>query len=266
MDGMTKGKVIEFTLPIEPLSSNPRTIWVYLPANYETSNETYPVLYMFDGHNLFFEELSYAGTTWGMKDYLDTTGTKLIVVGQNCNHDGQERESEYCPFTPVKVKGWESTVKKGDITADWFVNTLKPYCEKHFRVSTKREDIGIGGSSMGGLMGDYMAAKYSDVIGNFACLSPATEFAPKRCLSFIKKQHIHPNTRIYRSFGSEELRGRRKEMKAIELLLQISNAFIDKGCIVHTKLHVGEQHNEAAWAKLVPEFIPFLFPDLCHIQ
>ena len=143
MDGMTKGKVIEFTLSIEPLSSKPRTIWVYLPADYETSNETYPVLYMFDGHNLFFEELSYAGTTWGMKDYLDTTGTKLIVVGQNCNHDGQERESEYCPFTPVKVKGWESTVKKGDITADWFVNTLKPYCEKHFRVSTKREDIGV---------------------------------------------------------------------------------------------------------------------------
>ena len=36
-----------------PLTQSPRKIYVYLPDSYDTGNRTYPVLYMFDGHNLF---------------------------------------------------------------------------------------------------------------------------------------------------------------------------------------------------------------------
>ena len=50
------GKIESFTLDISPLSSSPRKIWVYLPNGYDKSNKKYDVLYMFDGHNLFFDE------------------------------------------------------------------------------------------------------------------------------------------------------------------------------------------------------------------
>ena len=30
-----------------------RKIFIYLPDDYETSNKQYPVLYAFDGHNIF---------------------------------------------------------------------------------------------------------------------------------------------------------------------------------------------------------------------
>lgn len=30
-----------------------RKIFIYLPEDYDTSNKQYPVLYAFDGHNIF---------------------------------------------------------------------------------------------------------------------------------------------------------------------------------------------------------------------
>lgn len=32
-----------------------RKIFIYLPDDYETSNKQYPVLYAFDGHNIFLD-------------------------------------------------------------------------------------------------------------------------------------------------------------------------------------------------------------------
>ena len=255
-------KVVEFTLPIEPFTQSPRKIWVYLPHSYsDKTTKKYPVLYMFDGHNLFFDNVATYGKCWGIKDYLDKTGLDLVVVGQDCNHIDNGRMHEYCPVTPKKVKGWEDTKKQGDITAEWFVNVLKPECEKRFSIHSDRNHVGIGGSSMGGLMSDYMACKYSDVFSKFASVSPATEFGFKECLRLIKNSHMHSNTRIYRSFGSNEIRGRKTEMKMIDILMQLSNAFSQKGCLVYNRIIVNGTHSEATWETIVPEFIDFLFPE-----
>lgn len=256
------GTVEEFSLDIAPFTQSPRKIWVYLPASYASSHKKYPVLYMFDGHNLFFDEVATYGKCWGIREYLDKSGLDLIVVGQDCNHIGNGRMDEYCPFRPVKIKGWEDTQKKGDITAEWFVNVLKPAIEKRYRVSSARNHVGIGGSSMGGLMTDYMAARYSDVYSKFACISPATEFAYKRSLSLIRTSKINPKTRIYRSFGAEEVKSRKTEMKMISRLMDLSNAFADHGCLVHNRIIVNGGHNEATWETIVPEMIAFLFPEL----
>ncbi len=76
------GKVVEHTLPI-PFTQSPRHIWVYLPDSYDTSKKKYDVLYMFDGHNIFFDEYATYGKSWGMKKYLDNQQLDLIVVGQD---------------------------------------------------------------------------------------------------------------------------------------------------------------------------------------
>lgn len=104
---------------------------------------------MFDGHNLFLDSVATFGKSWGMKDYLDNSNIPLVVVGVDCNHTGKKRLDEYCPL-PVSEDSWIQPIyPQGDITADWFVNTLKPYCEKHFNIHSDRKHVGIGGSSMG---------------------------------------------------------------------------------------------------------------------
>ena len=68
-----------------------RTLHIYLPESYFNSHQEYPVMYFFDGHNLFFDEVATYGTCWGLKDFLDTWDKDLIVVGLECGHKKNER-------------------------------------------------------------------------------------------------------------------------------------------------------------------------------
>ena len=67
-----------------------RMLHIYLPDDRQ-EGEKFPVLYMFDGHNLFYDQDATYGKSWGLKDYLDEHHTRLIVVGLECNHEGNER-------------------------------------------------------------------------------------------------------------------------------------------------------------------------------
>ena len=61
----------EVTLP-ELTGDEPRRAYVYLPKEAEEDpKKRFPVLYMFDGHNVFFDEDATYGKCWGMKEFLD---------------------------------------------------------------------------------------------------------------------------------------------------------------------------------------------------
>jgi len=50
-----------------PPAGENRRIHLYLPDEYKWSQERYPVLYMFDGHNLFFDSDATYGKSWGLR-------------------------------------------------------------------------------------------------------------------------------------------------------------------------------------------------------
>lgn len=54
-----------------------RRLHIYLPDDYYQSKETYPVMYMFDGHNLFYDEDATYGKSWGLKEFLDQYDKKF---------------------------------------------------------------------------------------------------------------------------------------------------------------------------------------------
>ena len=154
------GRIEVFRLGIRPLKQGPRKIYVYLPNDYDTSDRIYPVLYMFDGHNLFSDETATYGKCWGLKDYLDQNDIPLVIIGQDCNHTGNMRLMEYCPLEPEGETWFPEGQVCGSVTADWFVSKLKPACEKRYHIHSDRQNVGIAGSSMGGLMSMYGIAKY----------------------------------------------------------------------------------------------------------
>ena len=90
----------EVTIP-ELTGEERRRAYLYLPGAYEREpDQRYPVLYMFDGHNVFFDEDATYGKSWGLGEYLDYTGAPLIVAAVECNHHPDNgRLSEYSPFT-----------------------------------------------------------------------------------------------------------------------------------------------------------------------
>ena len=64
-----------------------RQVDVWLPESYQrTSSERFPVIYMHDGQNLFLDEISFIGVSWGMDEAMvrverETGGKTAIIVG-----------------------------------------------------------------------------------------------------------------------------------------------------------------------------------------
>ena len=118
------------TLP--PLTGKEeRAVYVYVPDEAADSSVRLPVLYMFDGHNVFFDEDATYGKSWGMKEFLEGWIKDMIIVGIECGHDGYERLSEYLPYPAVghfgQFEPW------GEKTMDWIVNEIKPMIDKEYR-------------------------------------------------------------------------------------------------------------------------------------
>ena len=211
----------------------------------------YPVLYMFDGHNVFFDETATYGKCWGMKEFLDTNHVPLIVVGVECNHEGLRRLEEYSPYTGTIV-GDPISEAQGKVTMDWMVNHLKPIIDDAFPTLPDREHTAIAGSSMGGLMALFAGTVYNSVFSRAACLSPCVSIDLPALLEDIKESTIGADTRIYMDLGSVEM-GRRKrfyrDMERVEKLL------FSKGALPCLRLVPGGTHSEASWEKQIPFFL-----------
>lgn len=257
------GRIETFSLDI-PLSQSPRKIYVYVPDSYGRSDRLYPVLYMFDGHNLFEDSEATYGKCWGIKKYLDENGIDLIVIGQDCSHIGNKRMDEYCPlpFDKVPFSFLDPDVKEGDITARWFAETLKPYCEKHYRVHRHRSHTGIAGSSMGGLMAQYCIAKHNDVFSKAGCVSSASYFCIDPLCDLIRSSDIKKNTRIYMDLGSRESDLPEAIFTCTSQMLRINHLFAEKGCTTWPNFILGGTHSEASWEKIFPDMLAFLYPEL----
>ena len=138
-----------FTVHITPFGLD-RNTFVYLPDGWQTSGKRYPVVYMFDGHNLFFDSTATYGTCWGLKEYMDAHG-EAIIVAPECNHEGNARLEEYSPYDFT----WQENAihGRGKAYLDWMVNELKPLIDAKYPTLPDRGNTAIGGSSMGGLTG-----------------------------------------------------------------------------------------------------------------
>ena len=256
------GRIETFTLDIKPLKQNPRKVYVYLPNDYDETDRLYPVLYMFDGHNLFDDETATYGKSWGIRQYLEENDLPLVVIGQDCNHTGNKRLEEYCPFK-VTGKTWFPCRKySGDVTAEWFVKKLKPACEKRYRIYKDRKYVGIGGSSMGGLMSIYCIAKYNKVFSKAACVSPTMDIVMEQMIPFIEQAKMNPETRIYLDFGSSEVKAKKTFAVCMDNLLTINHAFQEHGVNTFPNVVVGGTHSEASWETIVPLFLEYLYPFL----
>lgn len=244
-----------FEFPYPPAKEN-RILHVYLPDDYEWSGEKYPVLYMFDGHNIFVDQDATYGKSWGMKQFLDNWHKKLIVVGLECCHTGNNRLKEYSPYTFRSQR--IGTIKGiGQKTMEWIVNDVKPYIDSHYRTWSHREATAIGGSSMGGMMALYAALKYNKVFSKFACVSPSISFAPKKFAADAKAATIEPDTKIFFSWGTEEVF--RSDKFMTRNILSLEHVVLQKGADTWLYHQQGGHHCEADWEKQVPTWMDFFW-------
>ncbi len=242
-----------------------RPLHIWLPDDYETSGKRYPVMYFFDGHNLFFNEDATYGKSWGLKEFLDGWGRDLILVGIECGHEGDERLSEYLPYKVWLHKFFRKFPPMGGVTMDWIVHEVKPMIDREYRTLPDRAHTGIGGSSMGGIMSLYAGVHYNKWFSKAACVSSAMGFCMGALMRDIRTSAMEKDTAFYLSWGTKEAYGNKNpdiedtHSKTYGWNKRAADALEAKGARVMLHCQVGGAHCEADWEKQNPLFMNFLW-------
>jgi len=230
-----------------------RKAYIYLPESYmDDASKRYPVLYMFDGHNVFFDSHATYGKSWGMNEYMSYTETPLIIVAIECNHSPDHgRLKEYSPFD-FSDPQFGTITGKGMITMEWFIHTLKPEIDEKYRTLADREHTYIAGSSMGGLMSLYAVLKYNHIFSRAGVLSPSLWTNPHKIEMLIRTSPVKKDTVIYMDYGEDEFTShagiRQSFMRTASLLAE-------KQIRLTSRIVPGGTHCEASWEKQLPFLI-----------
>ena len=231
-----------------------RRAYIYLPDYYNDSpDRRFPVMYMFDGQNVFFDEDATFGKSWGMNAFMTWTRKPLIIVAVECNQFGG-RLQEYSPVT-FSSQEYGNIRGKGKVYMDWLVKELKPQIDASFRTLPDRENTLICGSSMGGLMALYGVSCYNRYFQRGACLSPSLWVEPSKIYDLVARANIKNATTIYMDYGSEEMGNHEGNADA---LISMTHLLLKKRVNLTFRVVPGGSHCEASWEQQVPIFMDCL--------
>lgn len=236
-----------------PDGGEERTTYVSLPESYLMDlDKRFPVLYMFDGQNVFYDSDASFGTSWRMADYIQNNHPEVIIVAVASNqHPDNGRLEEYSPYTFFSPN-YGSVFGRGYDTMEWFVSDLKYRIDTNFRTLPDRDHTFVAGSSMGGLMSIYALLEYNHVFSRAAALSPSLWTSPRELHRMISHASIDPNTMIYINYGSEEFCNHANQRRAFR---EISAHLKRRGIFVSRHIIQGGSHCEACWGEQIPYFM-----------
>ena len=139
---------------------------VYLPPNFDTSNQSYPVVYLLNG---------FTGD--------ETAWTRVGLVGDIT--DELIRGRKIVPMVIIMPDGDDRLyMNKADGSypyEDMFIKELIPFVENKYRIKSDKKHRSISGLSMGGAGSLRLALKHHELFGACAAFSSAvvTDFEVK---------------------------------------------------------------------------------------
>jgi predicted alpha/beta superfamily hydrolase len=233
---------------------NTRGIWVYLPPSYdENPAEKYPVVYMHDAQNLFYDSSSFSGVSWNVEGAMDqgasdgTIHEAIIVAIENT----ADRINEY---TPVADPGYPGS-GKGDTYVQAIIHELKPQIDSSLRTLTDRDHTAMVGSSLGGLISSYTGDKYPDTFGLIGALSPSTWWDNTWIISTTAATQgasVKPD-RVYLDSGDSG-----DSNDDVDNTRTLSQTYQSLGIPLDYLVQAGGQHGEAWWRQRIPGGLAYL--------
>lgn len=228
-----------------------RRIWIYLPQDYFSTINAYPVVYMHDAQNLFDAVYAPFGE-WNVDSTMEALfglfSPSAIIVG--VDHGGNNRINEYAPWVNGQYGGGE-----GELYAQFIVNTLKPFIDATFRTMPNRENTCIGGSSMGGLISLYTALNYPAVFSKAAIFSPSFWFSDT-LQQFMNTVTYSQAQRFYFLAGQNESSTMVSDMQAVAAKL-VQQGF--PASYINTVIKSDGQHSEWFWKREFGDAFSWLF-------
>lgn len=237
-----------------------RDLIVYVPPGYDRHpDQTYPVLYMHDGQNLFDGRTSYIhGRTWQVREQADAAIRAgeiepLIIVG--IYNTGDRRIAEYTPERDWQMGGGEAASYGLLITRE-----LMPWIAARYRVRTDRESTGLGGSSLGGLVSLFLGLRHPEFFGKLALLSPSVWWNHKSILGYLNERapEIWERPRVWLDVGDREGQRTLRDTEQLARRLRANGWRLCE--TLEFERIAGGTHDEASWSRRVRPMLRFLFP------
>jgi predicted alpha/beta superfamily hydrolase len=243
---------------------NTRFLRVWLPPGYdeaENSERYYPVLYLNDGQNLFEAAISFGGVEW----QVDETANRLIAEGAvppiivvGLDNAGKDRLREYMPHRsmhPVVLR------VQGRRYPDFLIKEVMPFVEQTYRVATSPANTGLGGSSLGALIGLYTVMARPGVFGRLLLESPSLWASNRQAIKDSRTVAVWPE-RIYLAAGTVEAGSPERDRTVVDDVQELA-ATLRRAVLSENRLRLvikdGAGHSESAWAERFPEALRFLF-------
>jgi len=172
-----------------------RNYRIFLPPDYATSKQAYPVIYYFHGHS----------DRYTLERYDDGKDTVPKITAFVASH----------PVIVVAVDGyvardytgfyggspWDIRENGGEYDFGAYFRELVAHIDSAYRTLTSRRARATSGLSMGGFMSLYLSARYPDLIGSASAFNPGPEFyvgEKGRLMLWRPKDHVsnHARTKV----------------------------------------------------------------------
>ena len=256
---------MEVELPI--LYSKKRIIRVYLPENYD-KNRKFPILFMADGQNIV-DKFTSAFGAWSIDvhehNLIQQGHPSFIVVGIDCPQNPVHRALEYS-FTniPIETKetgefNEECLEFESHLLYKYIALELLPLLKQYFSISDRKEDVGAGGSSMGGVFSTSLLTSYPEIFGFGLIFSPGFFLYSKDKVIKYLDETIPKldNHRLFLYCGNVGF-----EERFVDRTYFVYRYFKKKGFNENNiDLVIDSEcgHNERAWSKHFEDAIKFWF-------
>lgn len=251
-----------FTLPTETMRGRKRIVRVYRPDFIE-AHEALPVLYMHDGQNVFDGKSATIGEGWAIDRQIEDLQLPLMVVAIASAPDWLDRYDEYSfdedemlyrRIGPELAQTRQTLGGRGRLYTDWLMQELKPWIDEHY--ATDPDDVGVMGSSMGGVISLYMMATYPSVrrVGSLSTAAWAN-FESLIC----ELKHAKLSARLYMDIGTNETSGPITPEDYLYTNAKLIETIARTGIPFRFEVEPGAVHNEIAWRRRLPNALTFLY-------
>ncbi|WP_422447538.1 MULTISPECIES: alpha/beta hydrolase [unclassified Endozoicomonas] len=234
-----------------PINDGNRTIRIWLPETYDKNRpKPYPVIYAWDGQNLFDKQTAGFGMEWQLDETLTALEEEYVVIGFDSPREALPRYVEYSGLdwthpTVGKVKA------RGRETVDFVVDTLIPRLEREYNISNNPADRTLMGSSMGGYITLYAMSHRPGVFGTGLALSHATSdhYGGKQLRQYFRKNGFARNASLYLDMGGQETVGPWGPDEWLQGHHAMVAALNNAGIPLQHRVITDGVHDETAWAK-----------------